>query len=146
MKLLIPAIISTMLMGSAISYAEPIPSLSPQAIPPEAMRAIDSVNEAVANGTVPLFDSRVLSIGLGALAGVLVYNLLPGSVVTRAVPGAVTSVVTRVGATTAIRTVTTSQLPMMTSAVIGALAGDYLYRKNNRIPSIPVDIIGRISP
>ncbi|CAK0774829.1 conserved exported hypothetical protein [Gammaproteobacteria bacterium] len=144
-KMLAFVALSTVLAGPVL--AEPIPALSPQTIPPEAIQAIDSVNEAVANGSVPLFDSRVLSIGLGAIAGVLVYNLLPGgSMVTRAVPGAVSRAAYRVGATNALRTMTTSQLPMMTSAVIGALTGDYLYRKNNRMPSISSDIAGRISP
>lgn len=137
--------LSAAMSGTAI--AAPVPALTPQAIPPEAMQAIDTVNQAaIENTEVPLFDGRVLSIGLGALAGVLVYNLLPGStVVTRAVPGAVGRAV-RLGTTVAVRTITINQLPMMTSAVIGALVGDYMYRKNNRMPSIPSQVIERISP
>jgi hypothetical protein len=127
--------------------AEPVPALTPQAIPPEAMRAIDTMNLAVENSAVPLFDSRALSVGLGAIAGVLVYNLLPGSsVMSRAVPRAVGQMASRVGATAAARSVVSSQLPMMTSAVVGGLMGDYLYRKNNRMPSLSSEIAERISP
>jgi uncharacterized membrane protein YeaQ/YmgE (transglycosylase-associated protein family) len=139
--------LSAVLTGPSFAFAAPVAALTPQDIPPEAAQAIDTVNHAVENTEVPLFDSRVLSIGLGALAGVLIYNLLPGtSLVSRAVPGAVGRAVTSVGATAAARTVATSQFPAMTSAVVGALVGDYVYRKNNRMPSVSAEIAKRLSP
>jgi len=138
-------ILSATWVSPTLSTGAPVPALAPQAMPPEASQAIDSVNHALENGEVPIFDSRVLSIGLGALAGVLVYNLLPGTqIMTRAVPTAMGRAVGRMGATIAINT--PSHFPMMTSAVIGALVGDYLYRKNNRLPSIPAHVMERISP
>lgn len=131
-------LLSAVLSGSVL--AAPVPALAPQAIPPEAMDAIDTVNQAVENGEVPFFDSRVLSIGLGALAGVLVYNLLPGgTIVSRSMPGAV-------GRAVRMTTITSNQFPMMTSAVIGALVGDYMYRKNTRMPSVSAQVMERISP
>jgi hypothetical protein len=140
-------VLATTLAGSSLAIAEPVPALAPQAMPHQASQAIDSANQSAANYAIPLFDSRVLSIGLGALAGVLVYNLLPASsIVSRAVPGAVGRAATRVGVTTAARTMVASQLPMMSSAVIGALMGDYLYRKNNHIPGVPSAVANRISP
>lgn len=138
--------LSAVLTGPSIALAAPVAALTPQNIPPEAVQAIDTVNHAVENTEIPLFDTRVLSIGLGALAGVVVYNLLPGtSLVSRAVPGAVGRAVTRVG-TTAARTMAASQFPMMTSAVLGALVGDYVYRKNNRMPSVSAEIAKRLTP
>ncbi|CAK0776571.1 conserved exported hypothetical protein [Gammaproteobacteria bacterium] len=147
-KRLAPVILSIALAGPTAALAAPVPALAPQAVPPAAMQAIDAVNQAAENNAeVPLFDSRVLSIGLGTLAGVLVYNLLPGSaMVGRAVPGAVGRAVGRMGTTVVVRSVTTSQFPMMTSAVVGGLVGDYMYRKNNRVPSVSSAVAGRITP
>ncbi len=78
---------SFVLAGSGATMADPIPSLAPQSIPPDAMRAIDAVNQATEGSEAPVFDGRSLSIGLGVLAGVLVYNMLPsGMLMGRAVP------------------------------------------------------------
>jgi|GEM_PF-3356001 len=137
--------LSFVLAGPAC--ADPVPALAPQAVPPAAMQAIDAVNQASENTEIALFDNRALSIGLGTIAGVLVYNLLPGSaLMSRAVPGVVGRAVGRVGTTVVVRTMATSQFPMMTSAVAGGLVGDYMYRKNNRIPSVPAGIAKRIAP
>ncbi|CAK0758101.1 conserved exported hypothetical protein [Gammaproteobacteria bacterium] len=139
------AALSLIFAGSAL--ADPVPALAPQAVPRAAMQAIDVVNQASENTDVALFDNRALSIGLGTLAGVLVYNLLPGSaVMSRAVPGVVGRAVGRVGTTVIVRTVATSQFPMMTSAVVGGLVGDYMYRKNNRVPGVSAEIAKRVTP
>lgn len=144
-KNLAVVVLSAVLVSPTITLAEPVPALAPQSMPPEAMRAIDNVNHAIENSEVPLFDTRVLSIGLGALAGVLVYNLMPA--MGRAVPGLVGRAATRAGVTgVAVHTMTTSQVPMMASTLIGALVGDYIYRSNNRIPGVSAEIAERISP
>ncbi len=136
---------SFVLAGSGATMADPIPSLAPQSIPPDAMRAIDAVNQATEGSEAPVFDGRSLSIGLGVLAGVLVYNMLPsGMLMGRAVPVAA-GAMGRIGSAVATARATT-QLPMMTSAVVGGLVGDYSYRKNNRIPSVPPEIAGRVRP
>lgn len=95
------------------TYAQSISELAFNAIPPEAMQAIDTVNQSIENRGIPLFDNRALSAGIGALAGVFGYNMLYN---------------------TAINAAATNQLPMMTSAVIGALLADYLYRQNDSMP------------
>ncbi|CAK0744325.1 membrane hypothetical protein [Gammaproteobacteria bacterium] len=140
-KKLLPAVVSLAIVGAA--SAEPVAALAPQSVPPEAMRAIDAM--ASENTEVPLLDHRVLSIGLGALAGVIVHNMLPGGmIVARTVPAAVG----RMGAAITARTIAGSQFSMMTSAVLGSFVGDYLYRKNSvgRMPSVPADVVGRIRP
>jgi hypothetical protein len=137
-------VLSAALVSPTIALAEPVPALAPQNIPPEALRAIDSVNHAMESNGVPLFDSRALSIGLGALAGVLVYNLMPA--MGRAVPGLVGRAAARTGVSGAVYTMTASQVPMMTSTVLGALVGDYIYRSNNRVPSVSAEIAERIRP
>jgi hypothetical protein len=138
-KKLAVVVLSAVLAGSA--FAEPIPALAPQSIPPEAEQAIDSVNQAAQNDSVPYFDSRMFTMGLGALVGVFIYNLLPAtSIISRSVPGVLTRAAARVGMANATRVTAISQLPMMTSAVIGALTGDYVYRKNHRMPGISSEI------
>lgn len=113
--------LSLVLTFSSVAYAEPIEELTLNFIPPEAMQAIDSVNQSLNNRSIPLFDSRALSMGIGALAGVWVYNvLLPSSTIIH-------------GVSTATIGVVTNQLPMMTCAVIGALMADYLYRQSNGV-------------
>jgi hypothetical protein len=103
---------STIIMISSITfnsaYAENISDFSFNAIPPEAMQAIDTINQSLANRNIPLFEGRAISAGIGALAGVFMYNNFYH---------------------TAINTVVTNQLPMMTSAVIGSLIADYIYRQ-----------------
>ncbi len=142
-KMLVLAALSLALAGPGVVLADPVPALAPQAVPVEAIQAIDAVNQASENGNVPVFDGRALSISLGTIAGVLVYNLLPGGMLTgRAVPAAIG----RIGAAVSARTAATSQLPMMLSAVAGGLVGDYSYRKSNRVPSIPAGVAGRVTP
>ena len=144
MKHFVPVFASLVLVSAGVVHAEPVPALAPQAIPPEALRAIEAANQSVGNTEIPVFDSRALSIGLGALAGVFVYNLLPGgAMVTRNLPAAVS----RMGAVITARTLASSQFSMMTSAVAGGLVGDYMYRKHTtHFPSVSAEVAGRVKP
>ena len=144
-KSMVVLALSLVFSGAGVVLADPVPALAPQAVPPEAIRAIDAVNQAAENMEVPVFDGRALSIGVGAIAGVLVYNMLPGGrLVSRA---AAPIAATRMGAAVASsRAAVAGSLPVVASAVAGGLVGDYLYRKSNHVPSIPADVAGRVAP
>lgn len=120
-KILPTTLLFSTLTWSNLVNAESIPEFAFDSIPPEAMQAIDTINQSLQNRSIPLFDGRALSAGIGAITGVLVYNLLPS-----------TAIMTVAG-TTVVNNVAANQLPIVTSAVIGVLIADYLYRQSNNI-------------
>ena len=157
LKTLAPlALALTCVTGGAL--AEPV---APPAdvLPEEALKAIEALNLAgsprpmglmekpVAAKEVPLVDDRVLAVGLGAIAGVVVFNLATGGAA--AVPllaGEMGGAGSAMGVGRG--TVAFSRVYAVSSAVTGGLVGDYLYRKSQagRMPSVPADVAARVSP
>lgn len=96
-------------------------------------------------GDVPTVEERALAIGVGAIAGVVAFNVLTGGLTT--VP--VLAVLGTEG--TALATsnvVATSRVYAATSAVAGAWAGDYLYRSGmtGRLPGVSPEVAARVTP
>jgi hypothetical protein len=144
-------------------------ALAAEAVPPEVMQAIDALNlpseqmtatisqdaagstvtVAPAAGTnVKMVDERLLNVGLGAIAGVVVFNLATGGMasvpVLASIGGAEAGTMMGVGR----GAVAMSRVYAVSSAVVGGLAGDYLYRKAQakRMASVPSEVAARITP
>lgn len=100
---------------------------------------------------VPFVEDRLLAAGLGAIAGIVLFNVSMGG--TAALPimaetmpmmggGGITAVSHRTGA------VAVSRVYAVTSAVVGAWVGDYLYRRSQagRLAVVPKPVADRVAP
>ena len=100
---------------------------------------------------VDLVDDRILAAGLGAIGGVLTFNLLTGGI--GGLPfiysyGAPGVGATMTGVNAARGAVAVSRVYAVSSAVAGGLVGDYLYRRANanRLSRIPKSVADRVAP
>ena len=140
-------------------------------VPPEAMRALDALNlpSRVATpgggetmvltmepGTpsvagVDWIDGRVFAVGLGAIAGVVVLNAATGGLASAPLLMSAPEV-TGMGALASNQAaLSANRFYGVTSAVAGALVGDYFYRKaatgrNGHLPTVPAGVAARINP
>lgn len=100
---------------------------------------------------VPFVEDRLLAAGLGAIAGIVLVNFAMGG--TAALPimaetmpmmggGGITAVSHRTGA------VAVSRVYAVSSAVVGAWVGDYLYRRSQagRLAVVPKPVADRVTP
>ncbi|MEO5335736.1 MAG: hypothetical protein H7841_02410 [Magnetospirillum sp. WYHS-4] len=99
---------------------------------------------------VEAVESRLLAAGLGAIGGVVLFNFAMGGTaalpfMAEAMPAA-GSGITAVSASTGA--VAVSRVYAVSSAVGGALVGDYIYRRAqaNRMPSVPRPVADRVIP
>lgn len=145
-----------------------------EVLPPEVLKAIDAVNQAArqtgkamqgaaqktgsamnevagqvsqvtnrAQEQIDTIDPHALAIGLGAIGGVVAFNVITGGM------GTLPLMASAGGAATAAEsTVAVSRVYAVTSAVVGGLAGDYVYRKNysGAVPSVPAGVAKRVTP
>lgn len=131
---------------------------------PQVAQAIDVIKEAgeqvtdtvgqvaedviaATESSVDMVDDRLLYVGLGAIAGVVAFNLATGGMA--AVP-MLASIGGEAGAMGTARhgAVAISRVYAVTSAVVGGLVGDYVYRnaQAGRMPSVPSDVAARVTP
>lgn len=155
--------------------AVPAAAANDEVLPPEVLKAIDAVNQAarqtgkavqsaaqktgtamnevagqasqVANRAqeqIETVDPHALAIGLGAIGGVVAFNVLTGGMAS--LPMMATSAAG--GAAAVEGTVAVSRVYAVTSAVVGGLAGDYVYRKHysGAAPSVPAGVAKRVTP
>lgn len=96
---------------------------TPQATTPTALEPTKT--------SVPLVDNRILAIGLGAVAGIAIYHMLPGGwgmgmrAARASLPGLTGATAMRVGGAWGGRWVFSTA-----SGLVGALVGDWIYRNN----------------
>lgn len=168
-KLLPLALALAMTSGNLLAETAPAPAAAP-ALPPEVTQAIEAINQAsdqvvttvtettqaageavaaaIPDSEVPMVDERLLSVGLGAIAGVVVFNLATGGLasvpVLASMGGEAGAAMGGVGR----GAVAISRVYAVTSAVVGGLVGDYMYRdaQAKRLPSVPAEVAARVTP
>jgi hypothetical protein len=104
-----------------------------------------------ATSKVETIEGRLLAVGVGAVAGVVAFNLATvgmASVPVLASVGGASAGAAMEGAAVTANALALSRVYGVTSAVAGALVGDYLYRRRlaAHLPSIPADVSRRVSP
>lgn len=153
LKVVAPILAGSLLWGGAATAEMPTPGhVVMGKEPPSAARSLrEELAPPEVPAKAPLFEDRFLAVGLGAIGGVVVFNLATGG--TAAVPmmagampaltdAGITAVSARTGA------VAVSRVYAISSAVVGAMVGDYLYRRahKDRIGVVPRPVAERVTP
>ena len=105
-------------------------------------KVADAVDSVKSGSNVSWVDDHVLAVGLGAIGGVIVFNLATGGM------AAVPMLASATGGTVVESTVAVSRVYAVSSAVVGGLVGDYSYRRmhSGGVAAIPGNVIQRITP
>lgn len=165
------------ILGGLLSFPAIAKSPSaPETVPQEVLLAIDAVNQAAqktsnamgqtaaktgeainqaaqqvvevatdvqsSGNKVDVVDNHALAIGLGAIGGVVVFNLATGGM------ASIPMLASATGGAAVESTVAISRVYAVSSAVVGGLTGDYLYRRAHTggIPSVPSSVASRVAP
>lgn len=123
-------------MGQAAAKTGEAINQAAQQVAEVATDVSSSVNK------VDVVDNHALAIGLGAIGGVVVFNLATGGM------ASIPMLASASGAAAVESTVAISRVYAVSSAVVGGLAGDYLYRRahSGAIPSVPSSVASRVAP
>jgi hypothetical protein len=106
----------------------------------QVAKAADQVQQS--GNQVDVVENHALAVGLGAIAGVVAFNLATGGM------ASIPMMASAGGASAVESTVAVSRVYAVSSAVVGGLAGDYAYRRyrSGSIPSVPAEVAQRVTP
>ncbi len=104
--------------------------------------ASDLIEAAAGPSDVETVNPHFLAVGLGAIGGVVAFNLLTGGL------ASLPMLASGSGALAIESTVAASRVYAVTSATVGGLVGDYIYRRSQAgsVPSVPGEVAQRLSP
>jgi hypothetical protein len=150
-KKVAPLTLAMAVVSGAALAAEPVPAAAaPVGSLDQAVTEIEAAMAPEQNASkIALIDDRMGAVGLGAIAGVVVFNLATGGV--SGVP-MMASLGAEAGAGMGMGMgrgmVAMSRVYAVTSAVAGGLVGDYLYRsaQTGRVPAVPAEVASRVAP
>jgi hypothetical protein len=158
---------------ACVIYAQTLPAApaapATQAIPPEILQSIAEVHQwaqrpsasSAPGGAIEAGEAdahqrasggRVLAVGIGAVAGMLIVNFAAGGLASIPLLSSLGSTAPAIAAMdaagAAASTIAISPIYGLAGAVAGGVLGDYVYRAHNHRPlaAIPADVALRVQP
>jgi len=148
-----PSIFALALAGS-VAWSIPVlaqsgekPDTGSPSIGAESFRRDLTVLSETPSGSVPLVEGRTMAVAIGAIGGVVAFNLATGG--TGALPYLASAAAVDIGPLSATGgAVAVSRVYAVTSAAVGGLFADWLYRRSVTPTqrTVPAALLRRLDP